>query len=139
MIGKLKGIVDSYGEDEANEVFKPIRAFAQQQQWDFSTAHVQGPASEAIASYAREVVGHQQSTPTEGGRGARERPSRQTRISRSRPRDRRSAWSRCGANTSNFATTWLRGCDRSTVCGARCLRVRSTPIPIFQVFWVAEA
>jgi nucleotide-binding universal stress UspA family protein len=50
-----KATVDSYGEDDANEVFKPIRAFAQQQQWDFSTAHVQGPASEAIASYARDT------------------------------------------------------------------------------------
>ncbi len=50
-----KATIDSYGEDEANEVFKPIRAFAQQQHWDFSTAHVEGPAGEAIAAYALET------------------------------------------------------------------------------------
>ena len=50
-----KASVENYCEEEANEVFKPIRAFAQQQHWDFSTAHVQGHAPEAIASYARDT------------------------------------------------------------------------------------
>jgi nucleotide-binding universal stress UspA family protein len=50
-----KATIDSHGEEEANDVFKPIRAFAQQQHWDFSTAHVQGPAAEAIANYARDT------------------------------------------------------------------------------------
>jgi nucleotide-binding universal stress UspA family protein len=47
--------VDNYCEDEADAVFKPIRAFAQQQHWDFSTAHLQGRASEVIAQYAGET------------------------------------------------------------------------------------
>ncbi|MDB5900444.1 MAG: UspA protein [Ramlibacter sp.] len=50
-----KATVDNYCEDEAEAVFKPIRAFAQQQHWDFSTAHLQGPAAEAIATYAEET------------------------------------------------------------------------------------
>lgn len=50
-----KATIDSYCDEEADEVFKPIRAFAQQQHWDFDTAHVQGPACEAIASYAHET------------------------------------------------------------------------------------
>jgi nucleotide-binding universal stress UspA family protein len=50
-----KETLESYYEDEANEVFKPIRAFAQQMKWDFSTAHVKGPSAEAIANYARET------------------------------------------------------------------------------------
>lgn len=50
-----KATIDGYYTDEANEVFKPIRAFAQQQHWDLQTAQLQGPASAAIARYAREM------------------------------------------------------------------------------------
>ena len=50
-----KASVDDYGEEQADGVFKPIRAFAQQQHWDFSTAHVQGQPSQAIAAYALET------------------------------------------------------------------------------------
>lgn len=50
-----KATVDGYYVDEAEEVFKPIRAFAQQQHWELSTTQLQGPAADAIAGYARDT------------------------------------------------------------------------------------
>jgi nucleotide-binding universal stress UspA family protein len=49
-----KAAVESFGNEQAEAVLKPVEAFAQQQQWDLRTAHVPGPAAEAIARYAQE-------------------------------------------------------------------------------------
>jgi len=47
-------IVAEYYNDQAEEIFKPVRAFAAQQGWNLKFVHVQGPAAESIANFARE-------------------------------------------------------------------------------------
>jgi len=47
-----RGILDDYCDAQAAEVFKPVRAFAEQQHWTHRTAHVQGHAPEEITRMA---------------------------------------------------------------------------------------
>lgn len=44
--------LNDWHAEQAEEVFKPIRAFATQQHWNFRAAHRCGHAAEAIAAFA---------------------------------------------------------------------------------------
>ena len=44
--------LDDWYAEQAELVFKPIRAFAQQQHWNFRTAYRSGHAAELIAAFA---------------------------------------------------------------------------------------
>jgi nucleotide-binding universal stress UspA family protein len=46
--------LSAYYKEQAEEVFKPVRAFAAEQGWKFNAVEMHGPASEAIATFARE-------------------------------------------------------------------------------------
>lgn len=46
-----KVLAEHYRE-QAEQVLKPVRAFAEQNQWTVRTAFAQGPAAEAIADFA---------------------------------------------------------------------------------------
>ena len=46
------GTVDDYYADQAEQVLKPVRAFADQQGWKISIVQVHGHAAEAIAEFA---------------------------------------------------------------------------------------
>jgi len=47
-----RGMLDGYYDEQAEQVFKPVRAFADQQRWTYRTAHVHGYAAEEIARVA---------------------------------------------------------------------------------------
>jgi len=47
-----RGLLDGYYDEQAEQVFKPVRAFADQQRWTYRTVHVQGYAAEEIARIA---------------------------------------------------------------------------------------
>jgi nucleotide-binding universal stress UspA family protein len=47
-----RSTVDGYCDEQAEQVLKPVRAFADQQHWKVRTAHTQGHAAEAIAARA---------------------------------------------------------------------------------------
>lgn len=47
-------MVADYYKDEAEDVFKPVRAFAARQGWVIDVVAVPGPAAESIAFYANE-------------------------------------------------------------------------------------
>ncbi len=44
--------VDGYYDEQAEQVLKPVRAFAEQQHWTVRLAHAHGHAAEAIAARA---------------------------------------------------------------------------------------
>ena len=44
--------LDSYYRDQAEEVLRPVREFADQQGWKLREAHVSGHAADAIAAFA---------------------------------------------------------------------------------------
>ena len=44
--------IESYYQDQADEVMRPVKRFAEQQGWKISTAHATGPAAEEIAAFA---------------------------------------------------------------------------------------
>ena len=44
--------LDGYYDEQAEQVFKPVRAFADQQRWTYRTEHVHGHAAEEIAGIA---------------------------------------------------------------------------------------
>lgn len=46
-----KSLIQKYYADEAEEVFKPVRAFLQQQGWKARFTHASGPAADAIAEF----------------------------------------------------------------------------------------
>ncbi|CAN5329742.1 universal stress protein [soil metagenome] len=46
------GTLEDYYREQAEKVFEPIRAFAQQQEWRFQTVHKCGHAADAIAHFA---------------------------------------------------------------------------------------
>jgi nucleotide-binding universal stress UspA family protein len=45
-------ILDDYYREEAEQVFKPLRAFAEMQHWKFRMIHMHGHAAELIAATA---------------------------------------------------------------------------------------
>jgi nucleotide-binding universal stress UspA family protein len=47
-----RSALDGYYEEQAEHVFKPVRAFADQQHWTYKTAHVHGHAADEIARFA---------------------------------------------------------------------------------------
>jgi nucleotide-binding universal stress UspA family protein len=47
-----RNIVDDYYREQAEQVLRPVRAFADQQGWKIRTTHVPGHAAEAIAALA---------------------------------------------------------------------------------------
>jgi len=47
-----RSTLDSYYTDEAERVFKPVRAFADQQHWTYRAVHARGHAAEEIARIA---------------------------------------------------------------------------------------
>lgn len=47
-----RSTLDGYYDEQAEQVFKPVRAFAEQQDWTYRTAHVHGHAAEEIARIA---------------------------------------------------------------------------------------
>jgi nucleotide-binding universal stress UspA family protein len=58
--GRISRFVDQatvkdWCAEVADQVLKPAQAFAAEQRWDSSTAHVQGRPAEAIVAYAEET------------------------------------------------------------------------------------
>jgi nucleotide-binding universal stress UspA family protein len=49
-----RATVEDYYKDLAEQVLKPVEAFAAQQGWKLKVAYVHGPAAEAIAAFANE-------------------------------------------------------------------------------------
>ena len=47
-----RAVLDSFYEEQAEQVFKPVRAFADQQRWTYRMAHVHGYAADEIARTA---------------------------------------------------------------------------------------
>ena len=47
-----RGTVDGYYDEQAEQVLKPVRAFAGQKGWTIRVAHTQGHAAESIAARA---------------------------------------------------------------------------------------
>ena len=47
-----RGTVDGYCDEQAEQVLKPVRAFAGQKGWTIRVAHTQGHAAESIAARA---------------------------------------------------------------------------------------
>jgi nucleotide-binding universal stress UspA family protein len=47
-----RGMLDGYYDAQAEQVFKPVRAFADQHHWTYRTVHVHGHAAEEIARIA---------------------------------------------------------------------------------------
>jgi len=47
-----RSMLDGYYDEQAEQVFKPVRAFADQQHWTYRTVHVHGHAAEEIARVA---------------------------------------------------------------------------------------
>jgi nucleotide-binding universal stress UspA family protein len=45
-------VLEDYYREQAEQVFRPVRAFAEQQGWTVTVAHEQGEAAEAIAARA---------------------------------------------------------------------------------------
>jgi nucleotide-binding universal stress UspA family protein len=46
-------ILDDYYRDEAEQVFKPVRGFAEMQRWNLRFVHMHGHAAEVIAAVAQ--------------------------------------------------------------------------------------
>ena len=44
--------IDTYYKDQAEEVMRPVKRFAEQKGWKIRTAHASGPAAEGIAAFA---------------------------------------------------------------------------------------
>jgi nucleotide-binding universal stress UspA family protein len=47
-----RSMLDNYYAEEAERVFKPVRAFVEQQHWKYRAVHVRGHAAEEIARLA---------------------------------------------------------------------------------------
>ena len=47
-----RGMLDGYYDEQAEQVFKPVRAFADQQHWTCRTVHAHGHAADEIARIA---------------------------------------------------------------------------------------
>lgn len=47
-----RGVLDGYYDEQAEQVFKPLRAFAEQQHWKFRMVHGHGHPAEEIARTA---------------------------------------------------------------------------------------
>jgi nucleotide-binding universal stress UspA family protein len=44
--------IETYYRDQAEEVIRPVKRFAEQKGWKIRTAHASGPAAEEIAAFA---------------------------------------------------------------------------------------